>query len=172
MKNYVRENLNEHFLSSNSDGLSQPMDAEDQEAGSILMNLAKHASRAHPATPSEKPKRSHSMSIRNLIDTEPNVTPYSSLSTGHSLCDSPQRRYQVPFQPKAFKAPSITRTPPPIKPTPIKVRRNSIHIHLSYKIHAHKMRTQQHMYAKWDPTIQSTPTYNQPIPYHYKDPTF
>lgn len=27
-------------------------------------------------------------------------------------------------------------------------------------------------YAKWDPTIQSTPTYNQPIPYHYKDPTF
>ncbi|KAI9273706.1 hypothetical protein BY458DRAFT_489362 [Sporodiniella umbellata] len=119
--------MNENFLSINSDGLSQPMDAEDQEAGSILMNLAKQANRAQCSVPSEKA-----------------VTPYSSLSTGHSLCDSSPRRYLEPHQPKAFKTPGLNR-PFPTKSISTKVRRNSIHIHLSYKIHAHKMRTQQHM---------------------------
>ncbi|OBZ90535.1 hypothetical protein A0J61_01429 [Choanephora cucurbitarum] len=68
------------------------IDAKDKEAGTILMALAQHASRirSHSAldTIEEKPTKSRSMSIRNLLDDKnlPQasglVSPYRSLSSG------------------------------------------------------------------------------------------
>lgn len=54
MANQLRENMNE-YCSSNSDSRNlQPMDAEDQEAGSILVALAKHANKIQPTSTAEK----------------------------------------------------------------------------------------------------------------------
>lgn len=108
------------------------IDSEDEEAGSILMSLA------HKTIKNPQPtinKKNHSMSITNLINRD--VTPYHS--TEHII------------QSQAFKKPKIASP---------KIRRNSIHVHLSYKIHAHKIRMQ--------PTY-STLLYPS-IPFHYKDP--
>lgn len=55
MANQLRENINEYCSSSNSDSRNlQPMDAEDQEAGSILVALAKHANKIQPTSTVEK----------------------------------------------------------------------------------------------------------------------
>ncbi|RCH95047.1 hypothetical protein CU097_007121 [Rhizopus azygosporus] len=129
------------------------IDAEDEEAGTILVALAKQANRMNSniKLPSimltEKPTRSHSMSIKNLIDTEStDVTPCSSYSTGHDFYQSSQRQTLE-----------------------LKIRRSSIHVHISYKIHAHKIRA-QHTHSTYYPNIHHhTASYHPIIPYHYKD---
>ncbi|CEI87720.1 hypothetical protein RMCBS344292_02129 [Rhizopus microsporus] len=158
------------------------IDAEDEEAGTILVALAKQANRMNSniKLPSimltEKPTRSHSMSIKNLIDTEStDVTPCSSYSTGHDFYQSSQRQTLVPYQSNAFKQPDIMKeayklsTSSSSSTQALKIRRSSIHVHISYKIHAHKIRA-QHTHSTYYPNIHHhTASYHPIIPYHYKD---
>ncbi|PHZ11625.1 uncharacterized protein RHIMIDRAFT_255660 [Rhizopus microsporus ATCC 52813] len=124
------------------------------------------------------------MSIKNLIDTEStDVTPCSSYSTGHDFYQSSQRQTlaniyaSVPYQSNAFKQPDIIKEAYKLSSSSsssareLKIRRSSIHVHISYKIHAHKIRA-QHTHSTYYPNIHHhTASYHPAIPYHYKDNT-
>ncbi|KAG2205962.1 hypothetical protein INT47_005280, partial [Mucor saturninus] len=136
------------------------IDAEDEEAGTILMSLAQHANRIH-TTYDEKPARSNSMSIRNLLGSESDasiISPHVSLSTesiyhenrrnskkGFQICITPRRNSTLvdghPImedrRTKSFRHPSNVRLPVN-KPAKSKYKRSTAHIHISYRIHAHR----------------------------------
>ncbi|KAI8068133.1 uncharacterized protein B0P05DRAFT_573627 [Gilbertella persicaria] len=124
------------------------MDAEDKEAGTILMALAHHKSQF------KKPTSHHAMSIRHLLaglddDTHhssritsgPVSNPFyesrrqSNLKKGFKICLS-QRG------PVSFRHPSTVSFKKPSTKSP---RKSTTHIHISYRIHAHKLSTK----CKW-----------------------
>ncbi|KAI8387456.1 hypothetical protein BD560DRAFT_382553 [Blakeslea trispora] len=154
------------------------IDAEDKEAGTILMALAQHANRIRShstlGTIEEKPTQSRSMSIRNLLDdSNPNrasglVSPHRSLSSGAKpfyesrrqnslkkgikICLAQRNTYmneepEEEVKPStvyhrknvssvSFRHPDIVKTIMR-KPTAKSIRKNTLHIHISYRIHAH-----------------------------------
>ncbi|GAA5795166.1 hypothetical protein HPULCUR_000520 [Helicostylum pulchrum] len=175
------------------------IDAEDEEAGTILMSLAQHANRIrnHPSSSNtaaydEKPARSNSMSIRNLLDPEtdasiipPHVSPYHSLSSeskptfnnnkkGFQICIAPRTNNN-----KSFRHPSTVRIPININRS-IKHKRNTTHIHISYRIYAHRTSLTRSYETSPYPSAFRAPSnqyqWNPPHPhqkstYHYQSDT-
>ncbi|KAI9346349.1 hypothetical protein BD770DRAFT_446737 [Pilaira anomala] len=170
------------------------IDAEDEEAGTILMSLAQHASRLrnhpsfNPTAYDEKPARSNSMSIRNLLDPEtdasiipPHVSPYHSLSSESKPTFNNKKGFQICIAPrtKSFRHPSTVRMPIHTN-KPIKYKRNTTHIHISYRIYAHRTsltrpyETSPYPSAFRAPPNQyqwNTPHSHQKSSYHYPPDT-
>ncbi|KAI8986598.1 hypothetical protein BDB01DRAFT_786202 [Pilobolus umbonatus] len=135
---------------------SMHIDAEDEEAGTILMALAHHADRIINSSHNhndmntmkydEKPKRSNSMSIKNLLEPKPSLPitkqPWTTQETiGYS---DNKKGFQAihPYQKierkrKSFRRPSQVKLPSNSIHKP-KYRKNTTHIHISYRILVHQ----------------------------------
>lgn len=193
------------------------IDAEDAEAGNILMALKNHQFNMNPSSSSsstydEKPTRSNSMSISNLLDSEsdssmlpPHISPYHSLSSeskplfhhnearrnsvkkGFQICITPRRssttridhHHHIHKSPplKSFRPANSVRIPINGKSkSHLKYKRNTIHIHISYRIHAHRASlSSRPIYERYEtspyPSAFRAPPQSQAkqhSPYHYQ----
>ncbi|KAG2228817.1 hypothetical protein INT48_006021 [Thamnidium elegans] len=173
--------------SNNNTSSLMEIDAEDEEAGTILMSLAQHANRIrnHPSSNTaydEKPARNPETDASII---PPHVSPYHSLSSeskptfnnnkkGFQICIAPRTNNN-----KSFRHPSTVRIPIHTNKS-IKHKRNTTHIHISYRIYAHRTSlTRSYETSPYPSAFRAPPNqyqWNTPHPhqkptYHYQSDT-